>query len=68
MSFINESLLQLEQLAKEKGITMKKACAMAGISPSTVSRWKHGKQSPQMLLFQRLHESVQSYSAQKDVV
>lgn len=60
MNFIKESLDTLVATAKAKRLTIKEACQIAGIHPTTVSRWRHG-QSPRMLEFNKLWVAVNAY-------
>lgn len=64
MDFIQRSITELFDTAKKKRLSMRKACAQAGIHPTTVSRWKHG-QSPKMHEFNELWKAVNDYKPEK---
>lgn len=46
--------VDLEQRAKDAGISVGDLCQRAGIARSTFQRWKSGETMPQMRVYQRL--------------
>lgn len=66
MDLLHAQLRELELTIKSKGLTMRKACELAGIPQSTVSRWtsKTRRRSPRMVTFQKLWDAVHNYKGE----
>jgi transcriptional regulator with XRE-family HTH domain len=50
--------VEIEVRAKRAGLSMKQVCEKAAVSPSTFSRWKHGKLSLSIEVFSKLYEAT----------
>jgi transcriptional regulator with XRE-family HTH domain len=48
----------VERLAAQAGLTLKEVCSRAGIAQSTFSRWRAGKTSPTLDVYERLREAL----------
>ena len=65
MGWMSEQLEGVEREARRKGLSMRRACRLAGIPQATVSRWKSGTHAPRMALFERLKHAVDSYAVKQ---
>ncbi len=48
------SPFDVEEIARSNGRTMAQVCRAAGVAPSTFSRWRAGKTSPSIDVYQNL--------------
>jgi transcriptional regulator with XRE-family HTH domain len=53
-------------LAKARGLTIAQLCARAGIAHSTFTRWRSGRTSPTLDVYQRLVDVARGASVARD--
>ncbi|HQT65818.1 MAG TPA: transposase [Acidocella sp.] len=49
---------EIEKLAAKNGRTMPEVCRLAGVAPSTFSRWRAKKTSPSIDVYQRIRDAA----------
>jgi len=52
------SATDVEQLARNRGLTTRELCRMVGIAPSTFTRWKSGETEPTLGVYRRIVQAV----------
>lgn len=50
--------LYIEQLAKDAGVHIDDACEAAGVSRSTITRWKNESTAPKFETFIKLQDAI----------
>lgn len=49
---------QIEEMAKENGLTMQQVCRTAGVAFSTFTRWRQKKTEPRIGIYSRLVDAA----------
>lgn len=56
----------IELKAKAAGISMRQVCIRAGVSESTMVRWKYGRLSPRLIIVQKIVDALSAIIRERD--
>lgn len=56
---------QVIKLADEAGLSVRKLCRLAGISPATVSRWRLGETQPSFRIWAKIEKALENGDTKK---
>ena len=61
MSKMADLLKQLERDIAARGVSTRRVLKEAGVNPSTWTRWKAGRNSPNLSTLERCHSAVRAF-------